>query len=409
MFEDGKLFKQDDKKAFDLYEESAKAYPPSPQGMVNLGRAFFYGIGTDEDNEMGFSWWKKAAMVENPLLDAQKYYEDALMHKYGKNMSKEKETLEFYRHVRDTNVNTMYKLGMIYLYEPGQEREEEGIELLRKAAEQGNEVARKFMAAYNEAIKLCGELTLLDSNKPKNAVIAALHKSIQSETKLTEEERRHHVLEYITNGTANSQNLTTKQLSSYLLVLAHVLLLYKEAPDNEQNICMIVDLLESGISDEIDSDTDLLYDYFRNQKGIDHSAIRIYGLYHDLTGSYTSQVAENCRELFPVIGSVNDIFGNAFSCADAAVLADILAYSFNAISVDDFENLIEFRVELATNYIRRNGNTSGVTYEQLLDFVSRPFSKSALGGFHEFFYKSKPNSGEHIEETETTVLPDDEE
>ena len=49
------------------------------------------------------------------------------------------------------------------------------------------------------------------------------------------------------------------------------------------------------------------------------------------------------------------------------------------------ENLLGFRKELEHKYIKIDGNTSNVTYQQLVDFVSKPFSKSTLENCIHFY------------------------
>ena len=313
----------------------------------------------------------------------------ALWNGYGLDENKE-EALEMYRRAKDTDKFAMYELGMIYLFELGQECENEGLKLLLKAAENGNENAKKFMAAYEEAKSLFSEEVRSSNTKTNQSVIAALHKSLQYKIKLSPMEIQQCVLGFITftNNANTLQSKSVKQLAKYLLLLAHVLYLREEAPDDEQNICMIIELLEAGVTDEIESDADLLYNFTRDKKGDDHTAIQAYDKYHALTGSsdfsYASQVAKDCRGLFPALGSRDEVSFNIASSDDALIIADILAYSFQAIGVDDIEkwekanepDLESFRNELKTFYETKGG--TNVTYKQLSDCVSESFSKTTL-------------------------------
>ena len=125
--------------------------------------------------------------------------------------------------------------------------------------------------------------------------------------------------------------------------------------------------------------------------------------------SYASQAARNCRKLFPEIGLVSNVYSNTSSCADVVGLADILAYGFNAVGVEDLgkwtsentEDLINFRIQLAANYIRLNGKISNVSCEQLIDSVTNSFSKSALEKYLAFYIEINPV--EEKNDSETTL------
>ena len=405
MFEFGFApFEEDAEKAFCLYKMSNNA--GSIHGKTNLGRAHFNGVGTAKNKSKGVALWREAAEAEKPLPYAQSMLAWALWNGYGTDENK-KEALKFYYKAKNTDIDAMCELGMIYLYEPSQENEFEGLKLLEEAAAIGNERATSFMTAYMDVKELCNKLKLNSSNRPKSDVIASLHKCMQYNITLTDEERNRNVLEYVMYNAKNPQKLKIKHLSNFLLLLAHVIYLREEAPYDEQNICMIVELLEAGITEGIESNADRLYEMTRGKKGHEHPALIVYDKYHALSGSdshtfsHASQVAKNCRELFPEIGSKNDIFCNALSCADAVALADIIAYSFSAIRVNDLEqwasdnvkDLIAFRTELAINYIQLDGNKSNVSYEQLVDFVSSKFSKSALNNCIKFYNEFDSTEG----------------
>jgi hypothetical protein len=294
-----------------------------------------------------------------------------------------------------------FERAMQCIYNSDSECDKKGLELIKKATEFKHEDSKKFMTAYYEAKKLYETITPLENNKSRKEVVFALHKSIQDRIKILDEERQRSVLEFITYGEKEYQDLTIKQLSKYLLLLAHIIYLHDEAPSEEQNIFMITELLDAGITDyETEkSDIDRLYDMTREKKGNDYLAIKIYDMYHALTGSnsytssFASQIAENCRELFHEISSFENVFSNTSSCDDVEILADILFYSFVADGIEDLDNwekennkyLIAFRNELVNFYNKLDEKISNVAYEQLLNSVLEPFSKSALEGYIKFY------------------------
>ncbi|MBN2417774.1 MAG: sel1 repeat family protein [Deltaproteobacteria bacterium] len=67
LYSDGKIVKQDDNKASDLFKESAEH--GDIWGEYSIARRYIAGLGVDRDTVKGFFWMKKAA--ENNLAAAQ--------------------------------------------------------------------------------------------------------------------------------------------------------------------------------------------------------------------------------------------------------------------------------------------------------------------------------------------------
>jgi len=414
MYYYGYCFDADRYRAFELFKESAEAGYPA--AMRNLGNHYFYGDYVDKNEPEGVAWYRKAATADPPNPSACYLLAQALQSGRGTTRDIEEAAL-WYERAGDIP-EAMYQLGMLYLFEPTfQQQQEKALHLIFDAADKEHEDAKKFLEAFEKAKEICSLPTPVHGSFARNALIAALHKSMQAEVEIPLEERYKYVQEFSASAMAISRSVTVKQMSIYLLLLAHVIYLCKEAPHDEQNICMIVELLEAGIlgDNDLKSDADRLYDLLRD-KGEEHFALLIYDQYLVLTGSYASQIAKECRSLFPEIGPSNDVFCNASSCADAEILADILSYSFQATGTDNLEKwteenaarMLAFRLDLVINYLKLNGKTTGISYEQLLDSLSEPFSKAAIKGCIHFYHEfddPKPEKPKTKEKTHAESKP----
>jgi len=405
LYEIGEYFDEDKVKAFNHYGIAAEA--GSLPGMMNLGSAYYNGVGVEKDEGEGVKWWRIAADKSHP--DAQHLLAWALWHGFGVESNK-KEAIDWYcKAVEGKNSSAMYELGMIYIFDQDSKNEEKGLEYIQAAVEQDNHNAKRFVQAHEDVIEMCSRLKQHYASMSRKDAIFALHKSIQHKNMLSVEEQQRYVWNFIMHDNDNVHGSEIETISYYLLLLAHVTYLRDEAPPDEQNICMLTELLDARYNESTVpmSDIDRLYDMLR-EKNDNHPALKLYDMHKALTSSksytfsFSSQVAASCRNFFPEIGpyvdgsSVNDIFGNA-SKKDVASLADILAYSFNTVGASNLDlwgrenwwKLRIFRKEVVRYYKKLKGDTRGITYQQLLANVSKPFSKSAIKGCLEFFREFK--------------------
>jgi len=355
MYELGLHFPKDFNIAFKHYKNAAKT--KSLFGIYHLGRAFFDGIGTEINIRKAISAWKTITLLTTPVPQCLQ--------------------------------ETVYNLGLKFFYDPNLLNDKIGFALLCKAGDEKKNKA--FFSSYVVAKRLCNKYITNNKITSKIDVISCIHESMRDDITITDDKIHYNVFKYITQGITNTHNLSLAQIANFLLILAHVLYLRDEAPRNEQNIIMLVELLEAGINDWIKSDTDRLYEMLKENKK-NHRALKIYNLFHALTQltpnnfSYSSQVAKNSRELFSQVGSSKNIFRNHTTSADVAELANILAYSFLTDGVDNLKNwtscnmcdLTTFQIELVTNFIKRNENTNNISYVDLANNNPIIFSEFSL-------------------------------
>jgi len=383
-------FEKDERKAFEHYQEAAEK--GSAHGMSFLGQAYFDGIGTESDQQKGIAWWRKAiAAGEEGKGDNDQFSPNwtlytlawALRNGYGeKNVE---EAISWYKKCKDDVPQAAYELGLIYLFEPGFQQPEAGLQLLREA---GEEDAQKIIAAYEKSNEICSQLEQANGKQTRKVLIAELHKCMQSSVEVSDEEQRRKVAEFVASSANHFNPSSVEQRIFYLLLLAHVIYLRDEAPPDEQNICMIVEILEAGKTDWGESDATRLYNLLR-KKNPDHPALTLYDQHLALAGPYASQLAVKCKKaLFREVGSVDDVFEDIYSFDDAELLADVLSYSFHPEKYEDWaSSLVNFRSDLAACRMRLG--RKGVKYEDLLKLELKPFSEAVLKTCNKFYNEFK--------------------
>jgi len=103
------------------------------------------------------------------------------------------------------------------------------------------------------------------------------------------------------------------KLAENYLMKAIFLYLYKEAPPNEQNLFMVVELLDAGfatkeqIKNSNETDLDRLMQLLA-RKDENHCAVRYYQKFRQLSAHRSNDVFKICRSRFPFFVSSNDSF-----------------------------------------------------------------------------------------------------
>ena len=135
-YENGSEVKRDFKKAFSLYQKSAKQ--GYPEGMFKLGECYLYSRGVKENIGKALYWFTQSANKG----DAQAQRELAILYEEGKTVEKnEKEAIKYYKKsVAQEDVTAMTYLAFHYLEgDCGLAKDySKAIELLNKAKNKGD-------------------------------------------------------------------------------------------------------------------------------------------------------------------------------------------------------------------------------------------------------------------------------
>jgi TPR repeat protein len=147
LYSEGKLVRQDDQIAFNLFKESAEH--GDGWGQYNTARKYISGLGVERDTKKGFEWMKKAA--ENNLPIAQ--FDLAVLYYLGTGTSIDKQ------------------LGYVWLLIAKENGHEEAENLVKEADKEGLTKEEK-KAARDLAAKL---LKQLSAPKESGRLLAALN------------------------------------------------------------------------------------------------------------------------------------------------------------------------------------------------------------------------------------------
>jgi uncharacterized protein len=146
LYSEGKIVKQDDNRAFDLFKKSAENGDNWSQ--YNTARKYIGGVGIDRDTKKGFEWMKKAA--ENNLSVAQ--FDLAVLYYLGTGTAIDK------------------KLGYVWLLVAKENGYKEAETLVREA-DKGGLTKEEKKTALDLAAKL---LKQLSTPKDTGKLLAAL-------------------------------------------------------------------------------------------------------------------------------------------------------------------------------------------------------------------------------------------
>jgi len=144
---------------------------------------------------------------------------------------------------------------------------------------------------------------------------------------------------------------TPATLAESYLLKALLEYLYHEAPDDEQNLFMVAELLEAGILDDIKddcgynslhgfikvkddnemaySDLDRLFSYLK-EKDTNHISLKHYQLFYKLAGSMANEILKSCRQRLSVIGTKSNIFKYTRNINDVKELTELMLTTYNA-------------------------------------------------------------------------------
>lgn len=136
--------KKNPKAAVEWLEKSAEA--GNPIGQCTLGRCYALGLGVDKDAVEAAAWLSKAA--EQGLPRAQFFL--GVSYETGSGIEKnEAKAIELYRKSAEQGFDGgQYAIGVRLVQEKDVAKQNEGVEWLTKAAEQGNADAQTVLGIY---------------------------------------------------------------------------------------------------------------------------------------------------------------------------------------------------------------------------------------------------------------------
>ena len=124
----------------------------------------------------------------------------------------------------------------------------------------------------------------------------------------------------------------TSEAEKYLL-MSMLEYLYYEAPPDEQNLFMIIELIDAGINvRDGESDLERLYNMLR-EKDKNHIALKHYDKFKELAGRDEQKIFNTCRQHFPVIGNWKNIFKYARNKEDIEMLAVLIMRTFGTYAI----------------------------------------------------------------------------
>ena len=176
------------------------------------------------------------------------------------------------------------------------------------------------------------------------------------------------------------QNITTFDDSN--LIKAVIEYLYNEAPNDEQNVFMIIELINAGFKseeqEEYESNLDRLFEMLE-EKDENHIALQHYIVFFDTAGNQGNSIFETCRKRFSCIGSPDNIFEYAKKKDDAEMLAKVIIHNFSENDDnEDSDKLKNYLVELYENSLKTK---RAVKYTDLnIDMVEVDKLKSFWAG-----------------------------
>jgi len=133
-------------------------------------------------------------------------------------------------------------------------------------------------------------------------------------------------------------------LEEYYLLMSCLEYLYYEAPDDEQNLFMVIELIDAGIVSEIgeESDLDRLFEMLR-KKDEKHIALCHYEKFKSIAGEKANDIFDSCRRHFSAIGCKRNIFRYIIDeDRDIEILAKIIIKTFaeNKHNSDELYNYL---------------------------------------------------------------------
>jgi len=135
----------------------------------------------------------------------------------------------------------------------------------------------------------------------------------------------------------------------YELIMSLIEYLYNEAPDDEQNLFMVAELIDAGIKEKgyekYERDLDILFSMLE-EKDKNHIALKHYYK----AGSLSNSFIETCRSSFSAIGKPNNVFKYVREQADIEILAQLICISFGDNSnKSDIDRLSKYLIGLYNN------------------------------------------------------------
>jgi len=198
------------------------------------------------------------------------------------------------------NTSAMYNLGLILCFGEGgiKKDEQRGINLIKQAAENEDSEASEIVGLYTKAASIAGK-----TFSPADAAFGVFVGGTEDQQNDKIEKVAHSAV----FGVDKSYSLPNIALWLFLTSLFQYL--WFEAPENEQNLFMVKELIDAGVNEELDwqSDLDRLFKLLED-KAPNHIALKNYQRYKALARHNVPEIVDAAQGLFYYIGKLDHLF-----------------------------------------------------------------------------------------------------
>ena len=187
-------------------------------------------------------------------------------------------------------------------------------------------------------------------------------------------ERLHSVMDYTIKAPDFDKEVTNFlvkindnpiRLAEYYLLMFLVEYLHSQAPSDEQNLFMVVELIAAGKKEgDYDSDLDRLFNMLK-EKDEKHIAVRHYEKFKIAAGGTINDIIYSCRKHFSIIGTSGNFFKYINNKNDIMVLTRIIMKSFFVKGTDSNCSIDELYNYLNTLYEDSKSNGKLVAIDNI--------------------------------------------
>ena len=164
------------------------------------------------------------------------------------------------------------------------------------------------------------------------------------------------------------------KLVEYYLLMSSMEYLYYEAPEDEQNLFMVLELIDAGKKERgCESDLDRLFNMLK-EKDAEHIAVKHYEKFKVIAGDRVNDIIKSCRKHFSAIGNGLNIFKyvrendkeyNISASAKIEIFAKIIMRTFAKNKPNPHENLYNYLVKLYEEKENEDENEKQVKYTNI--------------------------------------------
>jgi len=389
-----------------LEKELLRLNPNMPEALVRLGNIYDknkkqkeaiekYTTAIDLKKDYAYAYWLRGNIHydKGNYDDALKDYKDAIDNKpdfslaysylgwtYYKKGEYDiaKEKLNYAIEIKNCAI-AFNGLGAVFFDLAKNNGDEELFKESFKNYAKATNINPKYDAAFNNWKMSLSELAELKKDKKpfKNPVVKSAYEDYDTRILCAAYERLHLVLgdkqkfpdfdKEVSNFLVHIND--NQKLSEFYLIMSSIEYLNKEAPSDEQNLFMVIELIEAGINEynySNESDLDRLINMLK-EKDTNHIAVRHYDMFHFLAGEKVNDIIDSCRRHFSAISSNGNMFKYVKNDADIEILAKIIEHTNERWTNNDNKTYNKSDFDLHFDQLKQilaklyyNSKTSGI-------------------------------------------------